>query len=73
MYGQLVGQMGRYRTRSVALRGNLDVRCSSIEPFLEAVAAGDAEEAARLLLACTSAVPQRRFQELSDDELRRMS
>jgi DNA-binding GntR family transcriptional regulator len=68
MYGQLVGQMGRYRTRSVALRGNLQRSVLEHRAVLQAVAAGDTEEAARLLCEHIS-VPQRRIQELSDDEL----
>ena len=68
LYGQLVGQMGRYRTRSVALRGNLQRSVLEHRAVLQAVATGDAEEAARLLAEHIS-VPQRRIQGLSDDEL----
>ncbi len=68
MYGQLVGQMGRYRTRSVAIRGNLQRSVLEHRAVLRAVAAGDAEEAARLL-SVHIGVPQRRLQELSDADL----
>jgi len=68
MYRQLVGQMGRYRTRSVSLRGNLQRSVLEHRAVLRAAAAGNADEAARLL-AEHIRVPQLRLQELTDDEL----
>lgn len=68
VYRQLVGQMGRYRTRSVSLRGSMQRSVLEHRAVLAAAAAGDADEAARLLSEHIS-VPQRRVQELSDEEL----
>ena len=69
MYTQLLGQMGRYRTRSVALRGSLQQSVFEHRAVLEAVVNGNAEEAVRLMSAHIR-VPQLRLIELGDDELR---
>jgi DNA-binding GntR family transcriptional regulator len=68
MYRQLVGQMGRYRTRSVSLRGSLQRSVLEHRAVVKAAAAGDADAAARLLSEHIR-VPQLRLQELTDDEL----
>jgi DNA-binding GntR family transcriptional regulator len=69
MYGQLLGQMGRYRTRSVALRGSLQQSVFEHRAVVEAVANGDVDEAVRLMSAHIE-VPQLRLLEFGDDELR---
>lgn len=69
MYRQLLGQMGRYRMRSVLLRGNLRQSVSEHRAVLHALELGDADEAARLL-AEHIRVPQSRLQELSEVEFR---
>lgn len=69
MYRQLLGQMGRYRTRSVALRGNLQRSVLEHRAVVDAAAAGDVEEAVRLMSEHIR-VPQLRLNELGDDELR---
>ena len=58
MYRQLMDQMGRYVARSLALRGSLDKSIAEHSAILEAVEAGDGEQAARLL-ADHIEVPQR--------------
>ena len=57
-YRLLLGQMGRYLARSLALRGTVERSISEHEAILEAVEAGHAERAARLL-ADHIEVPQR--------------
>ena len=57
-YRLLLGQMGRYLARSLALRGTLERSVSEHQAILEAVEAGDAERAARLLAEHIE-VPQR--------------
>lgn len=69
MYRQLLGQMGRYRTRSVSLRGNLQRSVEEHRAVLRAAGRGDADEASRLLSEHIR-VPQRRLLELGDDEFR---
>ena len=49
MHGQLMAHMGRYRTRSLALRGTLQRSVSEHRGILGAVRARDAEHAAALL------------------------
>ncbi|HTE62625.1 MAG TPA: GntR family transcriptional regulator [Solirubrobacteraceae bacterium] len=49
MHEQLVRQMGRLLSKSLALRGSLDQSVSEHRAILEAVDGGDAELAARLL------------------------
>ena len=58
MYRLLMDQMGRYLARSLALRGSLEKSIAEHSAILEAVDAGDAERAARLL-ADHIEVPQR--------------
>ena len=69
MYRQLLGEMGRYRMRSVVLRGSLQQSVSEHRAVLRAVGRNDADEAARLL-AEHIRVPQRRLEQLNDDEFR---
>ena len=49
MHRQLVGHMGRYRMRSVALRGTLKRSVGEHRAILRAIKARDAEKAAQLL------------------------
>jgi DNA-binding GntR family transcriptional regulator len=65
MHGQLLGQMGRYRARSLALRGNLARSVGEHRTILRAVRAGDAERAARLLGEHIR-IPQRRLESAAD-------
>ncbi len=67
MYEQLLGQMNRYRRRSLSLRGNLQQSVSEHRAILAALAAGDPERAAQLT-AEHIRVPQLRLQELTDEE-----
>jgi DNA-binding GntR family transcriptional regulator len=67
LHAQLLGQIGRYRQRSLSLRGSLDQSVAEHRAILEALAAGDAERAARLT-SDHIRVPQRRLQELSDED-----
>lgn len=64
MYRLLLDQTGRYLARSLALRGSLDKSIAEHSAILEAVEAGDAEAAARLM-ADHIEVPQR--VEVSDE------
>ncbi len=68
LYGQLLGQMGRYRMRSLALRGNLQRSVDEHRAILRAARRRDADRAAHLM-SDHIRVPQRRFQALTDDEL----
>jgi DNA-binding GntR family transcriptional regulator len=68
LYGQLVGRMGRYRMRSLTLRGNLRQSVSEHASILSAARRGDADRAA-VLMAEHIRVPQRRLQELTEEEL----
>ena len=68
MYRQLVEQMGRYRMRSLALRGSLRRSIAEHKTILRAIAAGDAERAAHLLSEHIR-VPQRRLEAMSEEEL----
>ena len=61
VYRQLVEQMGRYRTSSLALRGSLKRSIAEHKTILRAVKAGDAERAAHLLSEHIR-VPQRRLE-----------
>ena len=65
---RLLGQMGRYRMRSVALRGSL--RRSTVEhkAILRAVRSGDAGKAVRLLGEHIR-IPQRRLESATDEEV----
>lgn len=66
LYRQLVEQMGRYRTRSLALRGSLKRSIAEHKTILRAVSAGDADRAAHLLSEHIR-VPQRRLESAPDE------
>lgn len=68
LYGQLLGQMGPYRMRSLTLRGNIERSVAEHGAILRAVKRGDADRAAHLMSEHIR-VPQRRLQALTDDEL----
>lgn len=68
VYRQLLGQMGRYRMRSLALRGNLQRSVAEHRAILRAAKTGDADKAAHLMSEHIR-VPQRRLQSLSEEEL----
>jgi DNA-binding GntR family transcriptional regulator len=67
LHAQLLGQINRYRQRSLALRGSLDRSVAEHRAILEALAAGDAERATQLT-SDHIRVPQRRLEELSDED-----
>src|SRR5207245_6729498 len=60
VYRQLLDQLGRYRMRSLTLRGNLGRSVSEHAAILRAAKRGDAERAAQLM-ADHIRVPQRRL------------
>jgi DNA-binding GntR family transcriptional regulator len=68
MHRQLVGQMGRYRMRSLALRGSVKRSVAEHRAILRAVKGGDVERAARLLGEHIR-VPQQRLRQASDEEV----
>ena len=68
LYSQLIGQMGRYRMRSLALRGNLQRSIAEHGAILRAAKRGDADRAAQLMSEHIR-VPQRRLKALSEDKL----
>ena len=68
MYRQLVGHMGRYRMRSLALRGTLKRSVAEHRAILRAARAGDVERTVRLL-AEHIRVPQLRLETASDEEV----
>jgi DNA-binding GntR family transcriptional regulator len=68
LYRQLLGQMGRYRMRSVTLRGSLQRSVSEHRAIMRAARRGDVERAVHLISEHIR-VPQRRLQSLSEDEL----
>jgi DNA-binding GntR family transcriptional regulator len=67
IYGQLLGQLGRYRMRSLTLRGNLHRSVAEHAAILRAAKRGDAERAAHLMAEHVR-VPQRRLDALGEDE-----
>jgi DNA-binding GntR family transcriptional regulator len=67
LYEQLLGQMSSLRRRSLALRGNLQQSVEEHRAILAAVAAGEPDRAAELMSEHIR-VPQRRLQELTDEE-----
>jgi DNA-binding GntR family transcriptional regulator len=67
LYRQLLGQLGRYRVRSLTLRGNLKRSVSEHKAILRAARRGDAERAAQLM-AEHIRVPQRRAMALEEAE-----
>lgn len=67
MYRQLLDQLGRYRRRSLQLRGNLQRSVAEHAAILRAAKRGDAERAAHLMSEHIR-VPQRGLKALADDE-----
>jgi DNA-binding GntR family transcriptional regulator len=68
VYHQLLGQLGRYRLRSLRLRGSLRRSVSEHAAILRAARRGDADRAAQLM-AEHIRVPQRRAMALEEAEL----
>jgi DNA-binding GntR family transcriptional regulator len=68
MYRQLLDQIGRYRTRSLRLRGNLQRSIAEHAAILRAAKRGDAERAAHLMSEHIR-VPQRGLGDFTDDQL----
>ncbi|HEX6662062.1 MAG TPA: GntR family transcriptional regulator [Gaiellaceae bacterium] len=68
LYRQLVGQLGRYRLRSLTLRGNMQRSVAEHAALLRAAKRGDAERAAHLMCEHIR-VPQRGLKALSDSDL----
>jgi DNA-binding GntR family transcriptional regulator len=67
LYEQLLAQLGRYRLRSLTLRGNLGRSVGEHAAILRAAKRGDADRAAHLMSEHIR-VPQRSLKSLSDDE-----
>jgi len=67
LYDQLLAQLGRYRLRSLTLRGNLERSVAEHAAILRATKRGDADRAAHLMSEHIR-VPQRSLKGLSDDE-----
>jgi DNA-binding GntR family transcriptional regulator len=67
LYRQLLDQLGRYRLRSLMLRGNLQRSVSEHKAILRAAKRGDAERAAQLM-AEHIRVPQKRAMALEEAE-----
>lgn len=67
VHAQVIGTMGRYRRRSLVLRGEIRPSIDEHRQIVAAVRAGDANEAARLLSHHIS-VPQDRLLELTEEE-----
>jgi DNA-binding GntR family transcriptional regulator len=68
LYRQLLDQIGRYRTRSLRLRGNLQRSIAEHAAILRAAKRGDAERAAHLMSEHIR-VPQRGLADFTDDQL----
>jgi DNA-binding GntR family transcriptional regulator len=68
LYGQLLSQIGRYRMRSLKLRGNLHRSVAEHAAILRAAKRGDTDRAAELMSEHVR-VPQKRLETLSEDEL----
>jgi DNA-binding GntR family transcriptional regulator len=68
LYRQLLDQLGRYRTRSLRLRGNLQRSVAEHAAILRAAKRGDADRASHLMSEHIR-VPQRRLKSLTDDQL----
>lgn len=66
IHEQVIGTMGRYRRRSLELRGYLRPSVEEHRRIMDAVRRGDADEAARLLSEHIH-VPQGRLEEMSDE------
>jgi DNA-binding GntR family transcriptional regulator len=67
LYEQLLAQLGRYRLRSLTLRGNLERSVAEHAAILRAAKRGDADRAAHLMSEHIR-VPQRSLKALTDDE-----
>jgi DNA-binding GntR family transcriptional regulator len=67
IYGQLLGQLGRYRMQSLTLRGNLHRSVAEHAAVLRAAKRGDADRAAHLMAEHVR-VPQRGLKALDDDQ-----
>ncbi len=67
VHAQVIGTMGRYRRRSLVLRGDLRPSIEEHRQIVEAVRKGDPDEAAELLAHHIS-VPQKRLLELTEAE-----
>jgi DNA-binding GntR family transcriptional regulator len=67
LYAQLVGQMNRYRRRSLALRGSLHQSVAEHRAILAALTERDPDRAGRLV-ADHIRVPQQRLEALTDEE-----
>jgi DNA-binding GntR family transcriptional regulator len=65
LYRQLLGQLGRYRLRSLTLRGNLQRSVTEHKAILRAARRGEVERAAQLM-AEHIRVPQRRAMALEE-------
>lgn len=68
LYRQLLGQLGRYRIRSLNLRGNMQRSVSEHAKILRAAKRGDAEQAAQLMSEHIR-VPQTRLKALEEADL----
>ncbi len=68
MYRQLLGHMGRYRMRSLALRGTLKRSVTEHRAILRAISSGDVEKAVHLMSEHIQ-VPQLRLESGSDEEV----
>jgi DNA-binding GntR family transcriptional regulator len=68
LYRQLLGQLGRYRLRSLMLRGNLQRSVAEHAAIVRAAKRGDADRAAHLMSEHIR-VPQRSLRDLSDADL----
>ncbi len=68
MYRQLIGHMGRYQMRSLALRGTVKRSVAEHRAIARACRAGDPERAERLLRNHIR-VPQRRLEAASHEEV----
>jgi DNA-binding GntR family transcriptional regulator len=67
LYEQLLAQLGRYRLRSLTLRGNLERSVAEHAAILRAAKRRDADRAAHLMSEHIR-VPQRSLKGLTDDE-----
>jgi len=67
LYAQLLAQLGRYRLRSLTLRGNLGRSVAEHAAILRAVKRGDADRAAHLMSEHIR-VPQRSIKGMNDEE-----
>jgi DNA-binding GntR family transcriptional regulator len=68
MYQQLLGHMGRYRMRSLALRGTIERSVVEHKAIVRALVRGDAERAVRLMGEHIR-VPQTRLESSPDEEV----